>query len=94
MPAVMLFRIGDFNAMIAVVACSIAPAIRYTALGIQRVDPKVIEAGRAMGRTPWQSLTKVATGRGLIAGLAVAFIAIIADRLISAGAARLREQVA
>ncbi len=140
MPAVMLFRVGDFTAMIAVVAYSIAPAIRYTALGIQRVDPKVIEAGRAMGCTPWQilakikfrlalpeillglnqtimfalsmlvitalvgtrdlgqevyiALTKADTGRGLVAGLAVAFIAIIADRLISAAAARLREQVA
>ncbi|MBC7148886.1 MAG: ABC transporter permease subunit [Rhizobium sp.] len=140
MPAVMLFRVGDFTAMIAVVAYSIAPAIRYTALGIQRVDPKVIEAGRAMGCTPWQilakikfrlalpeillglnqtimfalsmlvitalvgtrdlgqevyiALTKADTGRGLVAGLAVAFIAIIADRLISAAAARLREHAA
>ena len=140
MPAVMLFRVGDFTAMIAVVAYSIAPAIRYTALGIQRVDPKVIEAGRAMGCTPWQSLTKIKlrlalpeillglnqtimfalsmlvitalvgtrdlgqevyialtkadTGRGLVAGFAVAFIAIIADRLVSAGAARLREHAA
>ncbi len=28
MPAVMLFRVGDFTAMIAVVAYAIAPAIR------------------------------------------------------------------
>jgi ABC-type proline/glycine betaine transport system permease subunit len=32
MPAVMLFRVGDFTAMIAVVAYAVAPAIRYTAL--------------------------------------------------------------
>src|SRR5690606_19992281 len=31
MPAVMLFRVGDFTAMLAVVAYAIAPAIRYTA---------------------------------------------------------------
>lgn len=37
MPAVMLFRVGDFTAMIAVVAYSIAPAIRYTALGLKQV---------------------------------------------------------
>ena len=138
MPAVMLFRVGDFTAMIAVVAYSISPAIRYTVLGLQRVDPQVVEAGRAMGCTRSQLLTKIKlrlalpeillgvnqtimfalsmlvitalvgtrdlgqevyialtkadTGRGLVAGLAVAFIAIIADRLISAGAARLREQ--
>ncbi|WP_416236478.1 ABC transporter permease [Pseudorhodobacter sp.] len=139
MPAVMLFRVGDFTAMIAVVAYAIAPAIRYTALGLQGVDPRLIEAGRAMGCTPWQiltriklrlalpeimlgvnqtimfalsmlvitalvgtrdlgqevyiALTKADSGRGLVAGLAVAFIAIIADRLIGAAAARARARL-
>ncbi|MBX3578458.1 MAG: ABC transporter permease subunit [Rhizobiaceae bacterium] len=139
MPAVMLFRVGDFTAMIAVVAYAIAPAIRYTVLGLRRVDPNLIEAGRAMGCTRWQILTKIKlklalpeimlglnqtimfalsmlvitalvgtrdlgqevyialtkadTGRGLVAGLAVAFIAIIADRLIAAGAARTKKRL-
>ena len=139
MPAVMLFRVGDFTAMIAVVAYAIAPAIRYTALGLQGVDPRLIEAGRAMGCTRWQiltriklrlalpeimlglnqtimfalsmlvitalvgtrdlgqevyiALTKANPGRGLVAGLCVAFIAIIADRLISASAARARQKL-
>lgn len=139
MPAVMLFRVGDFTAMLAVVAYAIVPAIRYTVLGLQGVDPRLIEAGRAMGCTPWQILTKIRlklampqimlginqtimfalsmlvitalvgtrdlgqevyialtkadTGRGIVAGLAVAFIAIIADRLISAGAARARQRL-
>jgi glycine betaine/proline transport system permease protein len=134
MPAVMLFRVGDFTALIAIVAYAVVPAIRYTVLGLQKVDPRLIEAGQAMGCTPWQLLTKIKlklalpeimlglnqtimfalsmlvitalvgtrdlgqevyialtkadTGRGLVAGLAVAFIAIIADRLISASAAR------
>ena len=136
MPAVMLFRVGDFTAVIAVVAYAVAPAIRYTAHGLRQVDPHLIEAGTAAGCTPWQLLTKIKlklalpeillginqtimlalsmlvitalvgtrdlgqevyialtkadTGRGLVAGLSVAFIAIIADRLISAGAERLR----
>jgi glycine betaine/proline transport system permease protein len=139
MPAVMLFRVGDFTAIIAVVAYAITPAIRYTALGLQKVDPRIIEAGRAAGCTPWQiltriklrlalpelllglnqtimfalsmlvitalvgtrdlgqevyiALTKADTGRGLVAGLAVAFIAMIADRLISAGATRQRARL-
>ncbi|MEX0628129.1 MAG: ABC transporter permease subunit [Cucumibacter sp.] len=134
MPVVMLFRVGDFTAMLAVIAYAVAPAIRYTAFGVARVDPALIEAGKASGATPWQVLTKIKlklalpeimlginqtimlalsmlvitalvgtrdlgqevyialakadTGRGLVAGLAVAFIAIIADRLISAGARR------
>ena len=136
MPVVMLFRVGDFTALVAVVAYAIAPAIRYTVLGLKQVDAHVIEAGRAAGCTPLQLLTKIKlplawpeimlginqtimlalsmlvitalvgtrdlgqevyialtkadTGRGLVAGLAVAFIAMIADRLITSGAARLR----
>ena len=136
MPAVMLFRVGDFTAMMAVVAYAVAPAIRYTVHGLKQVDPQTVEAGRAAGCTAWQLLTKIKlklalpeimlginqtimlalsmlvitalvgtrdlgqevyialtkadTGRGLVAGLAVAFIGIIADRLISAGATRMR----
>jgi glycine betaine/proline transport system permease protein len=139
MPAVMLFRVGDFTAMIAIVAYAVVPAIRYTVLGIQRVDPRLVEAGKAMGCTEWQTLTRIKLklampeimlglnqtimfalsmlvitalvgtrdlgqevyialtkadpGRGLVAGLAVAFIAIISDRLISAGAARTRARL-
>jgi glycine betaine/proline transport system permease protein len=139
MPAVMLFRVGDFTAMIAVVAYAVVPAIRYTALGLQGVDPRLIEAGRAMGCTRGQilwriklklalpeimlglnqtvmfalsmlvitalvgtrdlgqevyiALTKANAGQGLVAGLAIAFIAIIADRLIQAGAGRMRARL-
>lgn len=139
MPAVMLFRVGDFTAMIAIVAYAVVPAIRYTVLGIQRVDPRLVEAGKAIGCTEWQiltriklklampeillglnqtimfalsmlvitalvgtrdlgqevyiALTKADPGRGLVAGLAVAFIAIISDRLISAGASRTRARL-
>jgi glycine betaine/proline transport system permease protein len=136
MPAVMLFRVGDFTALLAVVAYAVAPAIRYTALGLQGVDARVVEAGRAMGCTKGQilwriklrlalpeillglnqtimfalsmlvitalvgtrdlgqevyiALTKADAGRGLVAGFCVAFIAIIADRLIQGAARRAR----
>ncbi|HSF62773.1 MAG TPA: ABC transporter permease subunit, partial [Paracoccaceae bacterium] len=139
MPAVMLFRVGDFTAMIAVVAFAVAPAIRYTALGLRGVDPRLVEAGRAMGCTRMQiltriklrlalpeillglnqtimfalsmlvitalvgtrdlgqevyiALTKADPGRGLVAGLCVAGMAIVADRMIQAGAARARERL-
>lgn len=139
MPAVMLFRVGDFTAMLAVIAYAIVPAIRYTVLGLQGVDPRLIEAGRAMGCSRRQiltrirlrlalpeillglnqtimfalsmlvitalvgtrdlgqevyiALTKADPGRGLVAGLAVAFIAIIADRLISAAARNQRARL-
>jgi glycine betaine/proline transport system permease protein len=139
MPAVMLFRVGDFTAMLAVVAFAVVPAIRYTALGLQGVDSRLIEAGRAMGCSKLQiltrirlrlalpeillglnqtimfalsmlvitalvgtrdlgqevyiALTKADPGRGLVAGLAIAFIAIIADRLIQAAAAKQRARL-
>jgi glycine betaine/proline transport system permease protein len=139
MPIVMLFRVGDFTAMIAVVAYAVVASVRYTALGLQGVDPRLIEAGRAMGCTPWQiltrirlrlalpeillglnqtimfalsmlvitalvgtrdlgqdvyiALTKANPGNGLVAGLAIAFIAIIADRLLSAAAQSARAKL-
>lgn len=139
MPAVMLFRVGDFTALIAVVAYAVAPAVRYTVLGLKGVDPRLVEAGRAMGCTDWQiltriklklalpeillgvnqtvmfalsmlvitalvgtrdlgqevyiALTKADPGRGLVAGLAVAFIAITADRMIHAGARAARARL-
>ncbi len=139
MPVVMLFRVGDFTAILAVVLYALAPAIRYTAHGLMRVDPSLVEAGRAAGTTRRQLLTKIKlklafpeimlglnqtimlalsmlvitalvgtrdlgqevyialakadTGRGIVAGLAVAFIAIIADRLISAGAKRTKARL-
>jgi glycine betaine/proline transport system permease protein len=139
MPVVMLFRVGDFTAMVAVVAYAIAPVIRYTALGVRRVDPQLIEAGVAAGCTRFQILTKIKlklalpeillglnqtimlalsmlvitalvgtrdlgqevyialakadVGRGIVAGLCVAFIAIIADRLLTASADRLRHRL-
>lgn len=139
LPVVMLFRVGDFSAMIAVIAYAVAPAIRYTAHGIRQVDPQLVEAGIVSGCTPFQLLTKVKlrlafpeimlglnqtimlalsmlvitalvgtrdlgqetlialtrakTGDGIVAGLCVAFIAIIADRLIRAGADRMRARL-
>ena len=139
MPVVMLFRVGDFAAMIAVVAYALAPAIRYTAHGLRRVDPQLVEAGivsgctrgqllrkielrlalpeillginqtimlalsmlvitalvgtRELGQEVYIALTKADTGRGLVAGLCVAFIAIIADRLITAGATRMKQRL-
>jgi glycine betaine/proline transport system permease protein len=58
-PVVMLFRVGDFSAMIAVVMYSLVPAIRYTDHGIRQVPPSIIEAATAAGCNRWQRLWKV-----------------------------------
>ncbi len=132
MPVVMLFRVGDFAAMLAVIAYAIVPAIRYTDHGIRGVPHSLVEAAtqagctrrqllwkvqmplalpeimlglnqtimmalsmlvitalvgtRELGQEVYIALTKADTGRGLVAGVCVAFIAIIADRLIGAWA--------
>lgn len=130
MPVVMLFRIGEFSAMLAIIAYAIVPVIRYTDHGIRNVPPHLIEAAtqtgcttrqllwkvqipialpeimlginqtimmalamlvitalvgtRELGQEVYMALARADTGRGLVAGVSVAFIAIIADRLIGA----------
>jgi len=134
MPVVMLFRVGDFAAMLAVIAYAVTPIIRYTDHGIRQIAPDLIEAAlqagctrnqllrkvqiplalphimlgvnqtimmalsmlvitalvgtRELGQEVYIALTKADTGRGIIAGVSVAFIAIIADRMIGAWASR------
>jgi glycine betaine/proline transport system permease protein len=138
-PVVMLFRVGDVTALIAIVAFAVAPAIRYTIHGIKQVPPHLIEAAiatgctrrqilwrvqlplalpeillgvnqtvllalsmlvitalvgtRDLGQEVYEALTKVNTGRGIVAGLAVAFLGIMADRLIRAAADRFRRRL-
>ena len=135
----MLFSVGDFSAMVAVVLYAVAPAIRYTDHGIRQVPADVVEAARSVGCTRGQllksvelplalpdimlgvnqtlmmglsmlvitalvgtrdlgqetliALSKVDPGRGLTAGICVAFIAITADRLINAWAKRRRKEL-
>ncbi len=48
---------------------------------------------RELGQEVYIALTKADTGRGIVAGLCVAFIAIITDRLINASVARSREKL-
>jgi glycine betaine/proline transport system permease protein len=55
----MLFRVGDFSAMIAIAAYAVVAAIRYTDLGIRQVRGDLVEAARAMGCTRRQILWRV-----------------------------------
>ncbi len=58
-PVIMLFSIGDFSAMVAVVLYSVVPAIRFTDHGIRQVPPALVEAARAAGCSRFQILRKV-----------------------------------
>ena len=58
-PVIMLFAIGNFSAMVAVVLYAVVPAIRFTDHGIRRVPPSLVEAARAAGCSRFQILRKV-----------------------------------
>ncbi|MGR6429669.1 ABC transporter permease [Rhizobium sp. PAMB 3174] len=134
LPAVMLFRNGDFSALVAIMFYSIAPAVRYGMAGMVHVPSERIEAAIMSGCTRWQtfrfarlpsalptlilgvnqtvmmalsmlviaalvgtrelgqevytSLARGLTGPGIVAGLCVACIALVADALLKCSAAR------
>jgi glycine betaine/proline transport system permease protein len=58
-PFVMVFKIGEFTALLAVIAYSIVPAIRYTEHGLRNLPQEVMEAAQTMGCTRMQLLFKV-----------------------------------
>jgi glycine betaine/proline transport system permease protein len=136
-PFVILFRTGEFTAIMIVVSFAVVPAIRYTAEGIRNVPAHLVEAAKALGCTPNQILREVQLpvafpsillglnqtilmalsmlvitayagtndlgqdtlagvakrnfGMSVLAGLAVAGIAIVTDRLIRAKANRVAQ---
>ncbi len=58
-PVVMLLRVGDVSAMIAIVAFAVTPVIRYTMAAFEAVPPALTEAGTVMGCTSGQMLRHV-----------------------------------
>ena len=134
LPAVMLFRNGDFSALIAIVSYAIAPAVRYGIAGMQHVPEDRIEAAamtgctraqtfrfvqvpaalptlllgvnqtvmmalsmlviaalvgtRELGQEVYTSLARGESGPGIVAGLCVACIALVADTLLKACASQ------
>ena len=58
-PVVMLFRVGDFTAMIAIILYALAPAIRYTRHGIAQTRAELVEAGVAIGCTAPQLTARI-----------------------------------
>lgn len=58
-PFVMLFRIGVVPGIVATILFSIAPAVRFTELGIKQVDKEVVEAAHAFGAHPARILAQI-----------------------------------
>ncbi|ATN37279.1 hypothetical protein ACO34A_26290 (plasmid) [Rhizobium sp. ACO-34A] len=55
LPAVMVFRNGDFSAVLAILSYSVPPAIRYTMHGFANVPSERLEAAAMSGATRWQT---------------------------------------
>ena len=137
-PFVMLFKIGDFTALLAIIIYAIVPSVRYAEHGIRNLSSEVIEASKMMGSTRMQllflvkiplampvimlglnqtimygiamlviaaligtngleqivfiGLTDGNMGKGLIAGISLAIIAMIADRMTAAWSVKLQER--
>ena len=53
------FGIGAIPAIIALFIYSLLPILRNTYLGLEDVDPALIDAAKGMGMTGWQSIVKV-----------------------------------
>ena len=129
-PFVMIFKIGEFTALLAIMAYAVVPAIRYTEHGLRNVPYDVVEAAKSCGCTRLQLLWLVKLplampvmmlglnqtimfgvamlviaalvgtnglgqqvyiglgdgdfGVGMVAGIGMAFIAMIADRMTQA----------
>ena len=59
LPAVIFFKVGPTAAAVATIIYAIPPMILMTTLGLKKVSPDIIEAGKMSGCTRWQMLTQV-----------------------------------
>ncbi|MFP4238957.1 MAG: ABC transporter permease [Rhodosalinus sp.] len=58
-PALMLFKVGEFTALLAIISYAIVPPVRYVEHALRTLPRGTVEAARQMGCTPWQILTQV-----------------------------------
>ena len=131
-PVLMFFQVGEFTALLAIIAYAFVPAARYTESGLRQVSPQLLEVATEQGCTPWQmfwqirlplampsilvglnqtvmfafamlviaalvgttglgqqiflALGSADTGLGVIAGLSMALLAMMTDRMLQAWA--------
>lgn len=127
-PFLMIFQVGEFTALLAIIIYAVVPSMRYVEQGLRGVNENIIEASEQMGCTTlqilWQvrvplalpvlalglnqtimfglamlaitalvgtqdlgqevyvALSQADAGRGLLAGFAIAIIALLSDRLM------------
>lgn len=58
-PVIMIFKIGEFSALLAIILYAVVAPIRYAEYGLRTVSKEVIEAATSMGTTRSQLLWRV-----------------------------------
>jgi len=84
---VLLWGLGLLPPTVALALLGIPPLLAGTYSGIANVDPKVSDAGRAMGMTEWRVLTRVEIPNALpliLGGLRTATLQIVATATVAA----------
>jgi osmoprotectant transport system permease protein len=79
--------LGRTNAIICMVAFSLMILIRNVATGIREVPEDVVEAGRGMGMSPFEILTRIELPLALpviVAGLRIATVTVISVAVVAA----------
>lgn len=82
-----IFGLGDAAALPALVLLAIPPILVNAYAGLRAVDRDLVEAGRGMGMTELQVLTRVelpAAAAVIVAGLRVAAVAVVATATLAA----------
>ena len=59
LPAVIFFKVGPTAGAVATIVFATPPMILMTTLGLRKVSPEIIEAGKMCGSTSWQMLFRV-----------------------------------
>ncbi|MEM9099238.1 MAG: ABC transporter permease subunit [Pseudomonadota bacterium] len=59
LPAVIFFKVGPTAGAIATIVYAIPPMVLMTTVGLRKVAPEVVEAGKMAGCTRWQMLRHV-----------------------------------
>jgi osmoprotectant transport system permease protein len=73
----MIFGVGFWMAVVALVMYALLPVLRNTMVGIRQVDPALIDAGRGMGMSPREVLFTIELPLAvpvMLAGIRVALI--------------------
>jgi glycine betaine/proline transport system permease protein len=59
LPAVIFFKVGPTAGAVATIIYAIPPMVLMTTLGLKKVPPEIVEAGKMSGCTRWQMLRHV-----------------------------------